>query len=71
MFEMLSCAVDLIGKQRAAGAAFLPIWAKHEVIDDQLTTPVEQVGEREAAIGALEQIVLLNRDPGQRAAHFG
>jgi hypothetical protein len=34
------------------------------VLDDQLTAPIEQVAERHQAIGAFEDIVLLDPDPG-------
>src|SRR5262245_55248339 len=68
---MLARAVDLIGEQRAAGASLFPLGAEHEVIDDELAASVEQIGERHAAaVGGFEDVVLLDLDPGQRAALF-
>ena len=56
--------------ERAADAAFRPVRAEHEVLDDELAAPVEQVGERLLAVRAVEHVVLLDLDPGQRAT-FG
>ena len=39
-------AVEMIGEERAARAALLPIRAKHEVIDDQLAFAAKQLGQR-------------------------
>src|SRR3981189_446457 len=67
---MLPRPVDLVGEQRAAGTALLPIGTEHEVVDHELAASVEQAGERYRAVGVLENIVLLDPDPGQRAALF-
>src|SRR5260221_9492867 len=70
MLEMLARAVDLVREQRTAGASLVPFGTEHEVIDDELAASVEKVGERHRALGAFEDIVLLDLDPGQRAALF-
>jgi hypothetical protein len=67
MLKMPPRTVDLIREQRTAGASRLPFGTEHEVIDDKLTASVEQVAERHWAVDALEDIVLLDLDPGQRA----
>src|ERR1700674_3698152 len=56
----------VVGAERAADATLLPTRAEHEMIDDQLATPVEQVGERVPAVKSVEDIFLLDLDPGQR-----
>src|SRR6266404_4242430 len=61
---MLPRPVDLVGEQRAAGTALLPIGTEHEVVD------LELAGERHRTVGVLEDIVFLDPDPGQRAALF-
>ena len=70
VLEMLPRAVDLISEQRTAGASFLPFGPEHKVIDDELTASIKQVGEHHWAVGAFEDIVLLDLDPGQRPALF-
>src|SRR5439155_20664317 len=55
----------MIGHKRAALAALFPPGAEHEVIDDELTTPVEEVGERLLALGAVEHVILLDLEPRQ------
>ena len=44
--EVNECGVGVIHEKRTAGAAFLPVWAEHEVIDDELAPAVEQFGQR-------------------------
>jgi hypothetical protein len=66
--EVNGRAIEMIRQQRAARAALLPAWSEHEVVDDQLAAPVEQVGERLLAGRALEDVSLLDLDPGQLAS---
>jgi hypothetical protein len=68
---MHKCAIGVIHVEGAAGAAFLPVRTKHEVIDDELASPVEQVGERFLAARRIEDIVLFDFDPGKLAALGG
>jgi len=42
-------AVEMIGQERTARAAFFPVGAEHEVIDDQLALAAEQIGQRRSA----------------------
>ena len=51
MSEMQCRAVEMIGEVGAARAAFAPIRAEHEVIDDQLAPPIEEIAERLFAFG--------------------
>src|SRR5260221_11651835 len=39
-------------------------------MDDERAASVEKLGERPGAVGAFEDIILLDLDPGQRAALF-
>jgi hypothetical protein len=43
-----------------------PIGGKHEVIDDQLGAPVEEIGERKSAIRSLKLVGLFHALPGHR-----
>ena len=54
MREMQSRTVEMIGEVGAARATFAPIGAEHEVIDDELAPPVEQIGERLFAFRRVE-----------------
>jgi hypothetical protein len=60
-------AVEVIGEQRAARAALLPVRAEHEVIDDQLALAAEQIGERLLAVRGVEHVVLVDLLPRQLA----
>ena len=65
MNEMERRAVEMIGKIGAARAAFAPIGAEHEVIDDQLATAGEEIAERLLSRRRVEHVILLDLDPGQ------
>jgi hypothetical protein len=67
MFEVLSRPIDVVGLERTAVAARLPIGMKHQMMDDELTASVEQVSERQLALRRGEDIDLLDLDPGQSA----
>ena len=69
--EVRQHAVDAVAEERAADAAFAPAGAEHEVVDDQLAAAVEEVGERLAAVRAVEDILLLDSLPRQFAALSG
>ena len=45
--------------------------AEHEVLHQQLAAAVEQVGERAPALGRVEDVVLVDAHPRQRAALAG
>jgi hypothetical protein len=59
---------QLVHAGAAAGAAVLPVRAEHEVADDELAAPVEQVEQGGLAFGALEDVLLLDLDHGELAA---
>lgn len=58
----------MVGDVGATGAAFLPSWTEHEVIDDKLAAAAEEVGEGDLAGRAFKLVVLLDFFPGQGAA---
>src|SRR5262249_14883529 len=66
MMEMDRDAVEIVGPERARLASLFPIGAEHEVIDDQLGAPVEEIGERKGAIRPLELVGLFHPLPGHR-----
>src|SRR4051812_4196075 len=57
--------VEPVGDGRASGAAGGVVGTEHEVVDQHLRAPAEQITERSAAVGGVEAILLLDRDPGQ------
>jgi hypothetical protein len=59
-------AVKAVGDHRARGAAPRPVRPKHEVIDEELRVPSEEVCQRGAAIIGLEPVLLADSDPRQR-----
>src|SRR6266542_1077650 len=60
-------AVNMVGHERAAWTAFLPIRSEHEVVNDQLAASGEQLGERYLAPRRIEVVVLLKLHPRQLA----
>src|SRR3989338_6214934 len=63
-------AIDMVGQERTARAALLPAGAEHEVVNDQLAASGEEIDETLGTLPALEDIRLVDPDPGQRPA-FG
>ena len=61
-------AVEVIGQIGAAGAAFAPSGAEHEVVDNELAAIVEEVGECLLAARAFEDVRLFDALPGKFAA---
>src|SRR3546814_11715308 len=68
MLEVLPRGVDVVGLEGAAGAALLPAGAEHEVLHEELAAPGEEIAQRNRPLGPLEDVVLLDLHPGQRAA---
>ena len=64
-------AIAVVGHEGATRATLLPVRSQHEVLHEQLPTAVEQVGERAAALGRFENIVLVDVNPRQRTALAG
>src|SRR5215211_3649854 len=63
----------MVGDERAPGAArVLTVYpvpvAEHEVVDEQLRAPVEELGEGLPSLVGLEDVLLLHRHPGQLLA---
>jgi len=61
---------DVVGERRAARARILAR-PEHEVVDDQLPPPVEQIGEPDLAVESVELVVLLDRHHRQPPALGG
>ncbi len=70
MREMLVGAVDMVGAERAAGAALLPVRREHEVLHDELAAPVEEIRKRAFSRRRVENVFLLDLHPWQLTA-FG
>src|SRR5919106_4225517 len=66
---------DLVDEHRTPGAArgrpALDVGSEHEVVDDQLAAPVEQIEQARHAVRAFEDVALLKPDHRQRAALGG
>jgi hypothetical protein len=63
--------IEAVGPEGAAGAALLPVGPEHEVVDEQLAAPVEQVRQGARAVGIVEAVLLLDRYPGEPAPRLG
>ena len=64
-------AVAVVGHEGAARATLLPPWGEHEVLHQQLAAAFEQLGERAPTLGPVEDVVLIDAHPRQRAALAG
>src|SRR5262249_8524509 len=53
----------LSAPERAALAPLLPVGCEHEMVDDQLRTPGEQVAERDLAVRSVEHVRLVDAHP--------
>ena len=67
MIEMHDAALEIVGPERAALAAGLPVRTEHEVIDDELALAAEQVREGRLAVLAVEHVSRLDLFPRQLA----
>src|SRR6266851_2728920 len=66
--EMHETAAEMVAEIGAAGAAFFPVRAEHEVIDDELGFAAKEIGKRLFSVGAIEDVVFFDFDPGKFAA---
>src|SRR5882762_3062554 len=66
--QMHETAAEMVAEIGATGAAFFPVRAKHEVIDDELGFAAKEIGERLFSVGAIEDVVLFDFDPREFAA---
>jgi hypothetical protein len=64
---MHKCALSVIHVEGTTGAALVPLRAKHEVIDDELASPVEEISESFLAARGIEDIILFDFDPRKLA----
>jgi hypothetical protein len=64
-------AVDAIGHRRTRRAAGLVGGTEHEVVDEQLGSPVEQLAERLLTVVRVEAVLLLHPHPRQLASLLG
>ena len=62
---MHDCAVEMIGEERTARAAFFPAGAQHKVIHHQLILLAEELRESLLAVRAFENVILLHLFPRQ------
>ena len=67
MRQMPVRAVEMIGQIGAAFATLLPAWTEHEVIDDQLTASVKEIGQRLFAVGTVKDVLFVDLDHWQLA----
>src|SRR3712207_9520068 len=56
---------DVVDQKRTAIAAFVPAGIEHEVIDDKLATPFEQIEQTRPAVRAFEGVFLVDLDHRQ------
>src|SRR6266446_6575511 len=67
MLEMHESAFDMVDVKRTADATRLPSGSEHEMLYQQLATALEEIGQRLRSVRALEDVVLLDANPGQIA----
>src|SRR3984893_15488237 len=63
-------ALESVGPERAALAAFGPVGREHEMLHHKLAAAGEQIAQCLLAVGTVEHISLVDLDPGQRAPLF-
>src|SRR5262245_63762370 len=61
-------AVDGVGDRRVDRAAGLVAGPEHEVADEQLGAPVEELVQRPLALVRVEAVLLLDANPGKFAS---
>jgi hypothetical protein len=59
---------DLVGAGRATRTPLVPFGREHEVVDDELATPLEQIDEARLAIRTVEKVLLVDLHHRQPAA---
>src|SRR5207244_2402871 len=68
MVQVDERAVEPVAQAGATGAgAERVVGAEHDVVGEQLCTPVEELGEGLLAVLGVELVLLLDRDPGEIA----
>jgi hypothetical protein len=69
LVEVPHAAVEVVGDQRAAFAAGVPVRTEHEVVDEQLRASGDELRQRPRPLGGVELVELFDRHPGELAAH--
>src|SRR5215467_4628425 len=57
--------VEIVRPERAVLASRIPVGGEHEVVDDQLTSALEQIRQRFFSIWAVKDIILVYLHPRQ------
>ena len=65
MGEVHTDAIEVVGPERAARTTFGPLRPEHEVVDEQLAAPLEQLGQRTGSVFGVEPVVLVDAHPGE------
>ena len=60
-------SVEAVGDSRARRTAGLVLRPEHEVVDEQLRTALEEVGERRLSVVGVERVLLVDAHPRQVA----
>jgi len=68
IFEVNESALGMIGLERTARAALALIPQPHEMVNDQLGVAAKQLCQRLLSLSRVEDVLLLDLDPGQSAA---
>src|SRR6476646_3176146 len=61
----------MVGFEGAAEAAFLPIGAEHEMVDDQLAASFEEIGQCDLPVRTVENVLLVDFHPREGATLGG
>src|SRR5262249_32815188 len=67
VMQVLEQSLEMVDFQGATHALRDLVWSHHEVLDEELTAPVEQFGKRDLAFRRIENVFLLNLHPRQLA----
>src|SRR5438270_3902155 len=62
-------AVEAVGDRRAGRAPGRVVGPEHEVVDEELRAPSEEIGEGRFALVGIEAVLLVNANPGQVLPH--
>jgi hypothetical protein len=71
VLKVLACGIDVVAQEGTSRTAGGPVRPVHEVIDHELPTLREEIGQRHFARAIAEHIGFFNPDPRQRAALRG
>jgi hypothetical protein len=63
--QVWESGIEVVCEARAPRAGGFVGRAEHQVVDEELRPPLEQLGERLVPFLGAEGVLLLDRDPGQ------